>query len=410
MTNANTSSGKIRVLISGASIAGPALALWLGRYGYDVTVVERAAELRTGGSAVDYRGRVHRTVLERMGVLDQLRAHATDMGEQVLVDAEGWELLRLPASFMSGELEVNRGDLARVLYEASLPYARYVFGDSVRSLTERGDGVTVEFENGPTQEFDLVVGADGMHSMTRRLVFGEEREFRRDSGYFVSTFSAPNDLGLRDSGVLWNVPGRMVGLSNTLGKDGAMLVFHSPGLAYDYRDQGQQKRLVREHFEGLGWQVPTVLDAMDQARDFYFDSISQITMDRWSAGRVVLLGDAAWAPAPGGMGNGLAVVGAYILAGELTAHRGDHRAAFARYEELMRPYVKTCQKQGSNAGPFLAPPTAKKLKQRNRIYKLLCGRLLSGFFDRLTTKGAEAVELPDYGREMQDGPRPLTVC
>ncbi|MBF9067552.1 FAD-dependent monooxygenase [Streptacidiphilus fuscans] len=407
----------LRVLISGASIAGPALALWLGRCGHDVTVVERAATFREGGGAVDYRGSVHRTVLERMGVLETLRGLDTGMGDQVLLHPDGSERLRLPASFMSGELEVTRGDLARTLYEASLPFARYVFGDSVRTLTEHADGVTVEFEHGPTRDFDLVVGADGMHSVTRRLVFGEESRFRRDSGWFVATFSTDfstgpaASLGLRDSGVIWNDPGRMVGLANTLGEDGAMLVFHAPGLRHDYRDVAGQREIVRERYADASWSaVPAVLRSVGTAPDFYFDSISQIVMDRWSQGRVVLLGDAAWAPAPGGFGNGLAVVGAYVLAGELAAElaagRGSQSATglavvLRRYEERMRPYVTGCQKQGRGAGPFLAPATAGKLRQRNRIYRMLCSRMMSGFFDRLTTRQAEAIDLPEY---------PLPAC
>ncbi|MEY9844062.1 FAD-dependent monooxygenase [Streptacidiphilus sp. MAP5-3] len=417
----------LRVLISGASIAGPALALWLGRCGHDVTVVERAATFREGGGAVDYRGSVHRTVLERMGVLTTLRGLDTGMGEQVLLDPDGRERLRLPASFMSGELEVTRGDLARTLYEASLPFAHYVFGDSIRTLTEHADGVTVEFEHGPTREFDLVVGADGMHSVTRRLVFGEESRFRRDSGWFFATFSTdlstdpsgelstdPSgepaaSLGLRDSGVIWNDPGRMVGLANTLGEDGAMLVFHEPGLRYDHRDVTGQREIVRERYADASWSaVPAVLRSVGTASDFYFDSISQIVMDRWSQGRVVLLGDAAWAPAPGGLGNGLAVVGAYVLAGELARELGAGSepaaavaTAFRRYEERMRPYVTGCQKQGRGAGPFLAPATAGRLRQRNRIYRMLCSRMMRGFFDRLTTRQAEAIDLPLY---------PLPAC
>ncbi|MEY9871807.1 2-polyprenyl-6-methoxyphenol hydroxylase-like FAD-dependent oxidoreductase [Streptacidiphilus sp. MAP12-33] len=387
-----------KILISGASIAGPALALWLGRCGHDVTVVERAATFREGGGAVDYRGSVHREVLARMGVLDTLRGLDTGMGEQAVLDEQGRELLRLPASFMSGELEVTRGDLARTLYEASLPFARYVFGDSVRTLTEHGTGVTVDFEHGPTQDFDLVVGADGIHSTTRRLAFGPEEAYRRDSGWFFSTFSAkaPSHLGLRDSAVLWNDPGRMVGLGNTLGEDGAMLVFHAPGLTYDHRDVAAQKELVLRRFADAGWEVPAVLRSVPGAPDFYFDSLSQIVMDRWSSGRVVLLGDAAWAPAPGGMGNGLAVVGAYVLAGEL-ATAPDHATAFARYEERMRPYAVKCQKQGAGAGRFLAPVTAKQLKQRNRAYRLLCHRTMRGLFEWLTTRTAEAIDLPAYG-------------
>jgi 2-polyprenyl-6-methoxyphenol hydroxylase-like FAD-dependent oxidoreductase len=397
MNVASKPGRSLRVLISGASIAGPALALWLGRCGHDVTVVERAAAFREGGGAVDYRGRVHRTVLERMGVLDTLRGLDTGMGEQALLDESGRELLRLPASFMSGELEVTRGDLARTFYEASLPVARYVFGDSVRALTEHPEGVTVEFERGETRRFDLVVGADGIHSVTRRLTFGPEERFRRDSGWCVATFSttAPSGLGLRDSGALWNDPGRMVGLSNMLGEDSAMLVFHAPGLRFDHRDTARQRELVRERYADAGWEVPAVLASAATAPDFYFDSISQIVMDRWSQGRVVLLGDAAWAPAPGGMGNGLAVVGAYVLAGELAADP-DHAAAFARYEERMRPYVAKCQKQGAGAGRFLAPVTARQLKQRNRVYRMLCHRTMRALFERLTVKAAEAIDLPEY--------------
>ncbi|SHN35107.1 FAD-dependent monooxygenase [Cryptosporangium aurantiacum] len=385
----------MHVLISGASIAGPALAYWLGRHGIDATVVERAPALRRGGAAVDFRGDVHLTVLRRMGLLEELKSLDPGMEEMVIVDADGRPVVSLPAHLMSGDVEVERGDLAEVLYRASRGSAEYVFGDWITSLTQTADGVDVTFANREPGTYDLVVGADGLHSGVRRLAWGPEADYRWDTGYYFATFSAPNNLGLDHSGRLFNVPGKLVSVGHTDKGSGAMLAFASEPLDYDHRDVEQQRRIVAERFAGLGWEVPALLDAARTAPDFYFDSLSQIHLDRWSNGRIALLGDAAWAPSLGGLGNGLAVVGAYVLAGEL-AGATDHSAAFARFEQVMRPYVEGCQKQGRGAGPFLAPPTAAKIKTRNRAYRMLNWRPLAGFFNRMTTKAAAALDLPEY--------------
>ncbi|WP_078868793.1 FAD-dependent monooxygenase [Streptomyces sp. NRRL B-1347] len=390
----------LSVLVSGASVAGPALALWLARYGARVTVVEKAPALRGGGFAVDFRGHVHRTVLERMGIWDEVRRHQTHMGRQTVVDADDKEKVDLPAFLMSGDVEIFRGDLARIMYERTKDRVAYVFGDSVASLREDPDGVEVTFERGAPRRFDLVVGADGLHSRTRRLVFGEESHHLRHLGYYAAGFDMPNVLGLHRSSRICSVPGRMVDISNYDGsaeQGGAFLLFRSEQLAYDRHDVAAQKAILAEKFADLPWKhTRHVLAALEDADELYFDAIAQIHIDRLSQGRVVLLGDAGYGATMGGMGTGTALVCAYVLAGELAAARGDHATAFAAYEAEVRDYAKGCQKLAGNAGPFLAPPTERKIRSRDRAYRMLSSRFLAGFFKRLTEKAANAIELKEY--------------
>ncbi|MFF3640704.1 FAD-dependent monooxygenase [Streptomyces sp. NPDC002564] len=388
------------VLISGASIAGPALALWLTRHGARVTVLEKAPALREGGFAVDFRGDVHRTVLRRMGIWDEVHRRQTHMGRQTIVEADDTERVDLPAFLMSGDVEIFRGELSRILYERTAQDVEYVFGDSIASLTEDSEGIDVTFERGAPRRFDLVVGADGLHSHTRRLVFGDEAQFLRFQGYYVAGFDMPNHLGLDRTARLHSDPGRMAGISNYDGdpdRAGGFLVLRSEELDYDRRDPAAQKKILAERFAGLAWtHAPQVLAALESADDLYFDMIAQIHLDRLSRGRVVLLGDAACGATMGGLGSGAALVGAYVLAGELAAARGDHRVAFAAYEAEIHAYAKGCQKSSGNAGPFLAPPTEKKIRSRDRAYRVLSSRLLAGLFKKLTEKAASDLVLKDY--------------
>ncbi|MGW2839936.1 FAD-dependent monooxygenase [Streptomyces sp. NPDC001493] len=388
------------VLISGASIAGPALAYWLGRHGFKPTVVELAPALRGGGQAVDFRGETHLTVLERMGLLPALRRVQTGGSPVRFVDADGRTRLRLPAEFTGGELEVLRGDLARVLYEHGLPDTEYLFGDSITGLTETDSGVRVDFRHGATREFGLVIGADGLHSHVRRLAFGPEEKYVRHLGHYAATWQLPNVLGLRggEGSIGHSTPGRYAGV----GADGrnpglarAFFVFASPELSYDRHDPEQQKRLIADAYSGLGWEVPRLLASLREAPELYFDSISRADVDTWSSGRICLVGDAACGATIGGMGTGAAVVAAYVLAGELARSRGDHRAAFTRYENRLRTYAKGCQSGGDRTGKFFAPRTAAGIRFRDAV--LSRPLFLNGML-RLGEKVSSTVDLPDYGR------------
>ncbi|GLY37363.1 FAD-dependent oxidoreductase [Amycolatopsis sp. NBRC 101858] len=378
----------LSVLISGASIAGPALALWLARYGCSVTVVERAPSVRPGGQAVDFKGATHRTVLERMGILDDVVARQTGGTDQTIIDAGGRAQAVIPGEFTGGEIEIRRGDLADLLYERTAGNCEYLFGDTITSLTETADGVDVTFAEAAPRRFDLVVGADGIHSNVRRLAFGPEGDYVN----FLGHYYALAELGEQVDGgeaVMYNEPGRMAAVGGP--KASAFFVFASPELDYDRGDTGTQRKLVAAAYRDAGWRVPELIEKLPQAREFYLDSLARVTIDHYSRGRVVLLGDAAYGNTLGGFGTGLAVVGAYVLAGELLAANGDHRVAFARYEELFRGYAKVSQR--GSAGPFLAPPSRLRIKLRDWTFK---SRFLLRMMLKATDNFATDIELKDY--------------
>ncbi|MFD9377631.1 FAD-dependent monooxygenase [Streptomyces sp. NPDC059999] len=378
------------VLISGASIAGPALAYWLGRHGFRPTVVEIAPALREGGQAVDFRGNTHLTVLERMGVLNRLRRIQTGGSPMTFVDQDDHELLHLPAEFAGGDLEVLRGDLSHVLYEASRPTTEYVFGDSVTALTETAGGVHVTFRHSPPRTFDLVIGADGLHSHVRRLAFGPEEEYVTHLGYYAASWSLPTRLDLRRPGSTgYNAPGRLASAT----ADRAFFVFASPAAPYDRHDHRAQKEHITRAFSSLPWKTRELLATLHEAPDLYFDSISRADVGTWSAGRVALVGDAACGATIGGMGTGTGIVAAYVLASELARTPEDHRAAFARYESLVRPYAEVCQRGGDRTGPFLAPATRLGLRVRNTLLgrpRCLAWMLKQG-------QKVSTLALPEYG-------------
>ena len=331
------------VLISGAGVAGPALAFWLTRAGFRVTVVERAPEPRAGGYKVDVRGAAT-TVLTRMGLHREAMEHDTGMRTTTYVSRAGRTIASLPASLLMGrrgdDLEIMRGDLGRILFDATRADADYRFGDAIADLADRPDGVEVTFASGRTGRFDVVVGADGLHSATRRHAFGEVAPHHL--GAYIAIWSAPNDLGIDREEVNYAEPGRLT-FAYALGADRPArvgFVFASPELTYDRRDAAAQRRLVRDAMAGLGWRTADFAAALDTTPDLYFDAISQVDMPSWSSGRVVLLGDAAHCPSPAsGQGTSLALTGAFVLAAELAKAEGEHTAAFAGYERAMRPYV-----------------------------------------------------------------------
>ena len=386
------------VLISGASVAGPSLAWWLARRGFRPVIVERSGQLRGGGYAVDFRGEVHLRVLQQMGLAELVRARQTHLRSLSYVDDGGRPVASVPPVFFAGDVEILRGDLAAILYEATRDDTEYIFGDSVTSLDQDDDGVHVTFEQATARTFDLVIGADGVHSNIRGLVFGPEADFASDLGLYVSIFTTPNFLGLDRAGMLYSVPDKTAGLFATGDPDRAIaqMYFTAPALSYDPRDAAQQQEIVARHFAGLGWQVPRLLAEMPAAPDFYFDITSQIRMDTWSDGRVALIGDAGYAAGPGGNGTGNAVVAAYVLAGELAAASGDYAAAYRRYEQRLRGYIAGGQKQAAGSQAFLAPPTWKKIRQRNRFFKMLPYLPVKGLISPAATKTATAITIPDY--------------
>ncbi|GAB3981261.1 FAD-dependent monooxygenase [Actinoallomurus acanthiterrae] len=381
-----------RILISGASIAGLTLAHWLARYGFRPTVIERAPGLRAGGNGVDVRDQAV-DVVERMGIMPDVRAAATDVHGMKFVDAGDRAIARIDTRD-PGAVEIMRGDLVALLHERT--DAEYVFGDSIRHLEQDDDGVTVAFDRADTRRFDLVIGADGMHSTVRRLAFGPEERFVQHRDHYFAFANADAALGENRWVTMHNpVPGKMTGVyrSGNHAQAKAYFIFRSAPLAYDHRDVEQHKRLVGEAFAGeSSWRTKELLASALTDPDFYFDALSQVRMDSWSAGRVALVGDAAWCASPAsGAGAELALVGAYRLAGELAAAGGDHRIAFPRYHDGHRPLVDKKHQIGPNVR-LMVPKTAGGQCLRDTFARLPLTRAL-GAVERLTKS---TPTLPDY--------------
>ncbi|WP_280214917.1 FAD-dependent monooxygenase [Nocardia cyriacigeorgica] len=384
----------IRVLVAGASIAGPALAHWLHRRGAVVTVVERAPELRPGGQAVDARG-VTKDVIRRMGLDPAVRAACTQTIGAHTVDADGnvLETFRVDDDGGDGfiaEIEILRGDLSQVLYEDTRDQVEYIFGDRIAELSQDADAVDVVFDSGTRRRFELVVGADGLHSALRTMVFGPHEQFVRHLGHVLAFFSVPNEFGLDRWLIEYQEAGRSAGLRPIQDATRAMAMFSFPAddAEVDYRDIEAQKRLLRERMDGLGWLTPRLFAHLDDTPDFYLDQVAQVVMDRWSRGRVGLLGDAAYSSSPmSGQGTGLALVGAYVLAGELAGAEWNPELGFARYQARMRSFVEANHEIARlNARSRDVPgPDTEPLPD-----------FTGAWFAELVERALNGVELPDY--------------
>ncbi|MFC9898041.1 FAD-dependent monooxygenase [Nocardia sp. NPDC127579] len=379
-----------RVLVAGASIAGPALAHWMHRRGAEVTVVERAAALRPGGQAVDARGAT-KEVIRRMGLDPAIRAACTRTIGAHTVDAAGnvLETFRVDDDGGDGfiaEIEILRGDLSQVLYEDTRDDVEYRFGDRIAEITQDADGVDVVFDSGDRRRFELVIGADGLHSALRAMVFGPHEQFVRHLGHALGFFSVPNEFGLDKWLIEYQESGRSAGLRPIQDATRAMAMFSFPAAAtdVDYRDIEAQKRLLRARMAGMGWSTPRILAHLDDAPDFYLDQVAQVVLDRWSRGRVGLLGDAAFSSSPmSGQGTGLALVGAYVLAGELAAAEWNPEIGFARYEALMRPFAEANQE-------------IAQLNARSRDSTEPQPDFTAAWFAELVERAINGVDLPDY--------------
>lgn len=394
-----------RVLISGASIAGPGLAFWLNRYGWETTVIERAPAFRDGGQNIDVRGTA-REVLRRAGLEDAAREATTgERGTRFVGDA-GETIAEFPVSDSetdgaTAEVEILRGDLARILIDATEGATTYRYGDHITGIDDDGERVLVSFADGDDEAFDLVIAADGIRSSTRELVFPGEA-VTRSLGLEMTYLTIPRE----DADVPWwqwysGVGGRSVTLRpDRHGTTRAVLTEvtadRGDGVVPARRDLDAQRRHLRNRFVGLPWQANRILEHLDDSDDVYYESIGQVRMPRWASGRVALLGDAAWCASPvSGMGTSLSIVGAYVLAGELAAHV-HHRDAFQGYERIMRPYVEQAQSLPPGT-PQLANPTSKAGVAAFRTALRVAGSKPAKLVGaQLFSPPADKIELPEY--------------
>ena len=394
------------VLISGAGIAGPALAFWLNRSGYHVTIVELADGIRPGGQTVDLRG-AGGDVVERMGLIDEMRQRSLDQRGVAWIRADGSRRADMPATAFNGnglvsKLEILRGDLVDVLYQATRDQTEYRFNTRIADLNQNEDAVQATLSDGTNLSADLVIGCDGPHSVVRRLVFGPEEHFVRPLGGYNAWFTAPDTVGLDGWYLMYQAPGLNASMrpshEPTMCKAG--LAFRSEPVAYDRRNFDEQRALLTRHFAGAGWQCDALLAAAATAEDFYFDTFAQVHMPTISQGRVTLAGDAGYCASPlSGMGTSLALVGAYVLAGELgqaeSLDADKVQAALQRYEAVMRPCIDRCQDLPNGIDGYV-PKSGSDIAITAKVMKWMQRWPFRSFAERKWFTIADALELPDY--------------
>jgi 2-polyprenyl-6-methoxyphenol hydroxylase-like FAD-dependent oxidoreductase len=396
----------MRVLISGAGPAGLTAAYWLRRYGFSPTLVERAPSLLVGGYKIDVRGAALQ-VLRQMGVHDAVVAAHTDMQGALLVDKEGNVVNRMSGDDfghrVGGDIEIVRGTLCQILRD-HLGDVEVLFGETIQGLTQSPDGTQVQFTKNGVREFDLVIGADGLHSNVRRIVFGEEAQFLRDLGLYLCVYSVPNYLELDRMEIQYSELGRIAAIWCSRGDANAKACFGfaAPSLRIDLRDRVQQQQALRTVYDGIGWEVPRLLELMPTASDWYFDTAAQIEMPRWSQGRVALVGDAAYCASPmSGQGTSIALIGAYVLTGELAAASGAPSRAFAEFESVMRPFVEANQALGLRSAKLMRAGERESVGGwlLQHLMRIMPGRVTEWIIKRSTeriTRAANAIRFKDY--------------
>ena len=396
-----TRSRARKILVCGASIAGPALAYWLDRYGFEVTLVERADTVRSGGYAIDIRGSAI-DVSERMGLLPALQdAHIRTRqwtfrnADRIITSLRQEDIT---GGVVGRDVEVPRGVLAQLLFDLTRDRVAYRFNDCITAIDDHAAGIDVTFRSGLEQSFDLVIAADGLHSTTRALAFGPEDQFDSYLGCCFVGFSLPNRHGFDHEAVIYNVPGLMASVYETGGErmNGLFAYRRTKPEPHEYADSAGLRRDIHDRYAGQGWIVPEMLEALDTADDLYFDSMLQIHMPCWWQGRVAVVGDAAYGPSFfSGQGTSLALVGAYVLAGELAVH-DDHRRAFAAYDSVARRFVEENQATALDGSDIMVPATRTKIWMRNRMMDLSPILTRLGLVGRKSRNLNSALKIKDY--------------
>ncbi|MET7773117.1 FAD-dependent monooxygenase [Nocardia sp. NPDC005366] len=411
MNSLHNSTAGPRVLVCGGGIGGNAVALQLVRAGIRPTVLERAAAPRPGGQAVDLRG-PSREVAERMGLMPGIHTHQLDERGMLYVDAAGKPTLRMPADLFEGkgavaDIEITRGDLNQVLLDALAEAggADYRYGEWITDIRQDEAGTEVTFASGTVARYDIVIGADGLHSTTRELVFGPERECSTYLGGYVSFFTMPTPADVEPHWFSMHslVGATAVGIRPDADPETckAIVFVRGPADPALRRDVAAQQRLIRERLAGGGWHCEAVLAAMTDAPDFYFDELARIELPTWSRGRVVLLGDAGYCGSPlTGQGTAMALVGAYLLAGEITAHTTDHHRALTSYEDRLRPFVATAMELPPGGLKAITPSTRFGIRAGMAVSRLMTTRMMRPLVMRMLTK-TESYPLPDYPRTVR---------
>jgi 2-polyprenyl-6-methoxyphenol hydroxylase-like FAD-dependent oxidoreductase len=375
------------ILISGAGIAGTTLAFWLKEFGFNPTLIESSPGLREGGYAIDFMGAGY-DVAEKMNIIPTLKEADINFSKLVIVDSNNKEKGSMNyqkiKSFLNGRaFTLLRSDLAKVIYQAIPKDVEMIFGDTITGIHQNGKGVSVTLQNGTTRNFDLVVGADGLHSNVRNLVFGNEQQFEKYLGYYTSSFTI-DDFSLGNNAFsMYNVPDKQVAVYSKKGNTTVtFFIFNTPEkLQYQHHDVAKQKDILKAEFGNSGWKCPELLSQIDSTPDFYFDSVSQIRMDSWHKGRITLVGDAGYCPSLlSGKGSTLAMVGAYILAGELKLANGDHKRAFEQYEIIFKPFMEKKQNAARSFAKSFVPGSYFGIWMRNKAFKLMSTSLFSNLF------------------------------
>jgi 2-polyprenyl-6-methoxyphenol hydroxylase-like FAD-dependent oxidoreductase len=394
-----------KILISGAGTAGLLVAYWLQKYGFTPTIVESAPALRTGGYKIDIRGEALK-VLHRTGIYDAVVAENTDMQEALFVDKNGKVIHKMSGNAFGHRIdddqEIMRGTLNQILIQ-QIPQVEIIFGDTIEAVTHQTDCIEVTFKKNGQRNFDLLIGADGLHSNVRKLMFGDESKFLKDLGIYLCVFSVPNYLNLDRVEIEYTELGRVAGIWSSRGDKNAKAYFaFANSKQMKVNNTTAQQELVHTIFSTIGGEIPKLLNLMPKADDFYFDTAAQIHMECWFSNRTILLGDAAYCASPmSGQGTSLALIGAYVLAGELALAKGNHKLAFERFNQIMRPYVSANQELGIRAGKlFRAQEKKNPLSWLiAKTMMLLPGRLVEFFITRTTkriNKAANSITLKDY--------------
>jgi 2-polyprenyl-6-methoxyphenol hydroxylase-like FAD-dependent oxidoreductase len=394
----------MKVLISGAGIAGPTLAYWLGRYGIRSTIVESAPRLRAGGYIIDFWGAGFE-IADRMGLVPELRANGYVLKELRVVGRDGKRVAGFPIEAFSRithgrYMSLPRSELSASIFGKIQDRVETIFGDSIGAIEQNENRVRVTFERAGARDFDLVVGADGLHSRVRQLVFGPESRFEKYLGLKAAAFQA-RGYRPRDelAYVMYTEVGKQVARFTMRGDTTLFFLTFADEDPSIPEGMQTQKALLRRRFESKNWECPRIMDALDAADDLYFDRVSQIRMDPqtglWSRGRVTLVGDAAFCVSLlAGQGSALAMVAAYILAGELHRSGGDFAAAFGRYQTLFGPFVRKKQRAALGFAGTFAPKSKRAIFLRNRVFNLLRIPLVA---DLVGGRGfTDKIELPEY--------------